>query len=73
MTDQQLMVTVDCYAGYRGEETPRRFYTGDRALDVVAVVHRWQTPDYRYFKIGTSADEMYTLRQDVRSHMWERI
>ena len=32
---------VICYAGYRGEEEPRTFFIGQRALDVVQIVDRW--------------------------------
>jgi len=35
-------VKVDCYAGYRGEETPRRFEIGGRRVRVVEVIDRWE-------------------------------
>ncbi len=61
-----LAVAVDCYAGYRGEETPRRVTRGDQLPEILTVVERWRTPDHRYFRVRT-ADETYTLRQDVTS------
>ncbi len=36
----------------------------------LAVVAQWRTPDHRYFRVRT-ADEIYTLRQDVTSGGWE--
>ena len=42
-----LAVAVDCYAGSRGEETPRRFRLGDQLIEIEAVVERWRTPDHR--------------------------
>ncbi len=65
-----LAVAVDCYAGYRGEQTPRRFTRGDQLVEILAVVAQWRTPATRYFKVRT-ADETYTLRQDVTSGGWE--
>ncbi len=65
-----LTVAVDCYAGYRGEQTPRRFTRGDQLVEILAVVERWRTPDHRYFRVRT-ADETCTLRQDVQSGGWE--
>ncbi len=65
-----LAVAVDCYAGYRGEQTPHRFTLGEQLVEILAVVDRWRTPDRRYFRVRT-ADETYTLRQDVRSGAWE--
>ena len=44
-------VEVDCYSGYRGEETPQRFRLGDRKVEVQEVLDRWLAPDHRYFKI----------------------
>ena len=33
-----LAIEVDCYAGYRGEETPRRFSIGDRDGNMVSLI-----------------------------------
>ncbi len=62
---------VECYAGYRGEETPRRFRLGDRQIEIVDVVDRWLTPDYRYFKVRDAQGALYTLRNDVMGDRWE--
>ncbi len=66
-----LAVDVDCYAGSRGEETPRRFTFENQLVEILTVVDRWQTPDHRGFRIRSAAGESYTLRQDVRSGAWE--
>ena len=66
-----LAVAVDCYAGSRGEETRRRFRLEDRLIEIEAVVDQWRTLDHRYFRVSTAAGESYTLRQDVRSGVWE--
>lgn len=29
---QELRITVDCYAGHRGEQTPRAFALGERRI-----------------------------------------
>ena len=70
MRPNVLTVTVDCYAGARGEKTPRRVTRGDQLVQILAVVDRWRTPDHRYFKVRT-VEETYTLRQDVPSGGWE--
>ncbi len=67
---EPLAVAVNCYAGYRGEQTPHRFTLADQLVEILAVVDRWRTPDHRYFTVRT-ADETYTLRQDVQSGGWE--
>ena len=65
-----LAVALDCYAGHRGDETPRRFTRGDQLIEILAIVAQWRTPDHRYFKVRTAA-ETCTLRQDVTSGGWE--
>ena len=66
-------VRVDCYAGYRGEEAPRRFRVGDRDLVVVNIIDRWLAPDHRYFKIRAGDGAVYILRHDVVRQVWELV
>ena len=71
MVDQPpLSISVECYAGYRGEETPVRFRLGDRLCEVGEVLDRWLAPDHRYFKVRT-VEGRYILRNDVTSGAWE--
>ena len=65
-----LAVAVDCYAGHRGDETPRRFTRGDLRIEILTVVEQWRTPDHRYFMVRT-AEETCTLGQGVTSGGWE--
>ena len=67
MSDHLVAVAVDCYAGARGDETPRRFTREGQLVEILAVVAQWRTPDHRYFRVRTTATETYTLRQDVTS------
>ena len=55
MSNQTLTIDVDCYAGHRGEETPRRFARGEQLVEILAVVDQWVSPDHRYFKVRTVA------------------
>jgi len=62
---------VECYAGYRGEETPRRFQLGGFWIEVSTVVDRWLAPDHRYFKLQDERGHLYLLRHDARTRQWE--
>jgi hypothetical protein len=64
-------IRVDCYAGHRGEETPRRFWLSGVAIDIAEVVDRWLAPDHRYFKVQDSRGDRFILREDVTSQRWE--
>lgn len=71
MTEITSIIRVDCYAGHRGEETPRRFFLGEREIEVMDVVDRWLDPQYRYFKVRGSDGGVYILRHDVPKDHWE--
>ena len=71
MTRDSLSLQVECYAGYRGEETPRRFSIGTRSIEVLDVIDQWLEPDHRYFKVRGNDDGIYILRHDVASNRWE--
>ena len=66
-----MKVGVECYAGYRGDETPRRILFDGRAVAVVEVIDRWLGADHRYFKVLGSDEATYILRQDIPTHSWE--
>ncbi len=64
---------MECYAGYRGEQEPRRFQAGGAVIEVIEIIDRWQGPDHRYFKVRGSDDGVHLLRHDEVSGAWERI
>lgn len=66
-----FQVRVSCYAGYQGEESPRRFWIGEREVAVEEVVDRWYEPDLRYYKVRGSDGAVYILRHDFESDLWE--
>ncbi len=64
-------VKVDCYAGYRGEETPRRFEIEGQPVEIVEIVDRWVGPDHRYFKVRGDDGAVHLLRCDDAAGRWE--
>jgi hypothetical protein len=72
MREQQLLtVGVECYAGHRGEQTPRTLILGDRRIAVAEVLDAWLAPDHRYFKLRGKDGDTYLVRHDERSDTWE--
>jgi hypothetical protein len=63
-------IRVDCYCGYRGEETPRRFWLGKRCIEVRQVLDRWLSPKHRYFKVMGDDNDHYILRHDPYGEVW---
>ena len=66
-----MQIVVDCYCGYRGEETPRRIRFAQREVAVTAVLDRWLSPDHRYFKVRGDDRAIYIIRHDARRWVWE--
>ncbi len=64
-------IRVQCYAGYRGEETPRRFWLGPHEIEVLQVLDRWLSPAHRYFKLRCDDNGIYILRHDNASWQWD--
>jgi hypothetical protein len=66
-----IELRVECYAGYKGEETPRVFYLGGRRIVVAEIIDRWLAPDHRYFKLKSEDGAHYIIRHDVNTDTWE--
>ena len=71
MTESTLSIALESYAGYKGEETPRRFTWGSRTVEVVEVCGRWLAPSHAYFKVVCDDGGTYLLRHDVSSGRWD--
>jgi hypothetical protein len=64
-------IHVECYAGNRGDETPRVLVIGGRRIGVVEVVDRWLAPAHRYFKVRGNDGGVYIVRYDNAADRWE--
>ncbi|MGM0428265.1 MAG: hypothetical protein ACQEQ7_13625 [Thermodesulfobacteriota bacterium] len=71
--EQWTKTGVECYAGYRGDETPRCIRWKGRSIAVLKILTQWMEPEYRYFRVNGEDQVIYTLRQDVNSALWEVI
>jgi hypothetical protein len=65
------MLRVECYAGHRGEETPRAIYLDGRKVTVEEVLDAWLAPDHRYFKLRGDDGDVYIVRHDTQADSWE--
>lgn len=71
MSATSFDIRVECYAGYRGEQEPQRFWLGERPVAVTEILDRWQAPEYRYFKVRGDDGGIYILRHDAHADGWE--
>lgn len=69
MTARSL-IKVECYAGARPDEEPRRLVFADGATDVAAIEARWREPDGDRFRLRGEDGVVYQVHQDARSGVW---
>jgi len=70
---ETAVVRVVCYAGYRAEEAPRRFFIGTREITVVEIIDRWLDPRHSHFKVKGDDGGIYILRYDQGTDSWKMI
>ena len=64
-------IKVECYAGYRAEETPRSIWFESRKIEVKKILDRWLDPEHRYFKLLGDDEGIYIIRHDMDTLTWE--
>lgn len=70
MSGTGARLRVECYAGYRGEQTPRRFFLGARRIEISEVLDAWLTPGQRCFRVRGDDGGVYLLRHDTEEGDW---
>jgi hypothetical protein len=70
-------IQVECYAGAKADETPRRFSAEGQTIEVSEVLDRWyqieskpEWPLANYFKVSTADGRVYLLKHDLESDEW---
>ena len=66
-----MNIRVECFSGYRGDETPQAVWIGERRIAVAEVLDRWLAPDHRYFKFRGDDQGIYIIRNDMVSFAWQ--
>jgi hypothetical protein len=74
---QLVPIQVECYAGHKADETPRRFLLEREWVEVAEVLDRWyqiesrpERPRADYFKVLGSDQSEYLLKHDLESDAW---
>lgn len=67
-------IQVECYAGSKADESPRRFFWRDRWLEIAEILDRWhqghphpEWPIADYFKVTDDSGGCYLLKHDRES------
>jgi len=70
-------IQVECYAGIKADETPRRFTCNEDTIEVSEVLDRWyqveskpEWPRADYFKVRAVNQREYLLKHDLETDEW---
>ncbi len=70
-------IEVECYAGAKADETPRRFTREGQSIEVREVLDRWhqveskpEWPRADYFKVSAADQRQYLLKHDLEADEW---
>jgi hypothetical protein len=70
-------IKVECYAGFEGDESPRRFTWEGQLIEVEEVLDRWhqvegrlEWPRANYFKVRDVNQIEYLLKHDLEVGEW---
>jgi len=66
-------VRVECYAGYKADESPRKLVLAARTLDIVAIEDRWYSPGATYFRVSVTGGDRYVLRHQEAQEVWSLV
>jgi len=61
---------VECYAGYRGDQRPVRFFFRNHLFEVIDIEDQWYSPDALYFRVRTEDGDYFVLRHDEAQDIW---
>ena len=72
-----IPIQVQCYAGYKADESPCRFFLGESWIKVKEILDRWyqgnrdpEWPIADYFKVLGGDGSEYILKHDREYDEW---
>jgi hypothetical protein len=65
-----MQVRVECYAGYKAEQRPLRFYLREQRYEVEEVLDQWYGPEDTYFRVRANDGNTYILRHFRGMDAW---
>ncbi|MCI0402359.1 MAG: hypothetical protein L0212_02415 [Acidobacteria bacterium] len=67
-----MKLRVECYAGYRAEERPQRFFLRQRRFEVREVLDQWYGPHDFFVRVRADDGNIYILRHstDPNLDLW---
>lgn len=74
---EEITIRVECYSGYKADESPRYFYLNNIRFEIKKINDRWHQADpdpgfplADYFKVSTKDNKQYILKHYHQSDSW---
>jgi len=64
INEKNLIIKVECYAGYKADERPISFILDGHKLMVEQITDRWLGPEFEFFKVLADNGKAYLLKCD---------
>jgi len=75
--DHLLPIEVECYAGYKADEYPVRFFMYGLKFEIAEILDRWyqgeRSPDFppaNYYKVVAKDGKIYILKHATEEDRW---
>jgi hypothetical protein len=65
-----VLIDVECHAGGRADEEPRRLVFTHHAVGVRAVLDRWREPGGERFRLRGTDGIVYVVAHNDRTGLW---
>ena len=65
-----MMLRVQCYAGWKADERPVRFWLGKREYGIEEILDQWYGPDDTFYKVRADDGNLYILRLHAATGEW---
>jgi hypothetical protein len=73
-------IQVECYAGYKADESPRAFVYKNRRYNIVLILDRWyaagvrsKMPQLDYYKVKADDSREYIIRYNHLFDKWALV
>lgn len=68
-----IEVVVETFLGYKGEETPKRFFLNGMPYQVNQIIDHWYSHECSLFRVSADDGCRYVLRFHMEKESWELV
>ena len=75
--DHLLPIKVECYAGYKADEYPVRFFLYNLKIEITEILDRWYQGESssgfspaNYYKVATKDQKIFILKHSTEENQW---